>query len=411
MFDQSDTELLDSIFKDYKENTKRAYFRHINDFYQYFSLSKLSEISEIEIDLDMINKYILAKGCDRRSGTGYQIFSSIRKLFEGLQQLRIIENVDLDSNKKTRRESRFSGTSILSVDIFKLALSKNSLISRYSSREWEHAAEIETRNFLITLLIYSCGLQSTEINKMKWSDIKKLDDKYYIRTNRDHESKNLYHEIIPFLYGELLKSKRNLDNIGIYSQFLVCSFGRRSKGKALTTKAINTAVKDFFQTTGQEVSAIQLRNFSQICRLNQSRINEKIYVGNIIITYQCNYCGKESEFIINNVCDNCQKKGLDLSKKIVGYVYFIKTENNDFIKIGITKTDIRKRFSSIQSGNMYKLKILGYLPSDNPKKLEKKLHKHFLKFRTEGEWFNFPERKLYEALAGLNLSEELQKFS
>ena len=140
----------------------------------------------------MINKYIIARGCDRRSGTGSQIFSSIRKLFEGLQQLRIIENIDLDSNRKTRRETKFSGTSILSVDIFKLALSKNSFVGRYSLREWEHAAEIETRNFLITLLIFSCGLQSTEINKMKWSDIKKLDGKYYIRTNRDHESKEIF---------------------------------------------------------------------------------------------------------------------------------------------------------------------------------------------------------------------------
>ena len=110
------------------------------------------------------------------------------------------------------------------------------------------------------------------------------------------------------MYGELLKSKRNLDKIGIYSQFLVCSFGRKSKGKALTTKAINTAVKDFFQTTEQDVSAIQLRNFSQICKLNQLRINEKIYVGNVFITYQCNFCRKESEFIINNACDIANKK-------------------------------------------------------------------------------------------------------
>ena len=51
MFDKADTELLDSIFKDYKENTKRAYFRHINDFYQYFNFSNLSAISEIDLDM------------------------------------------------------------------------------------------------------------------------------------------------------------------------------------------------------------------------------------------------------------------------------------------------------------------------------------------------------------------------
>ena len=49
MFDNSDSKLLETIFKDYKENTKRAYCRHINDFFQYFNFDKLEACSSIDI--------------------------------------------------------------------------------------------------------------------------------------------------------------------------------------------------------------------------------------------------------------------------------------------------------------------------------------------------------------------------
>ena len=57
---------------------------------------------------------------------------------------------------------------------------------------------------------------------------------------------------------------------------------------------------------------------------------------------------------------------------------------------------------------MYKLNLLGILPSENPKKIEKKLHQYFFKFKMEGEWFNITEKRLYDALDELNLSEKLQ---
>jgi len=407
MFDQSDTELLDSIFKDYKKNTKRVYLRHISDFFKYFNLKKLNQLSKI--DADTLNNYILNKNLDRRSGIGYQIASSIRFLEKKLTKLDILKEENLEFQKFTRRETKFTGNNIISVEKFNSAFQNHHAQSgKYYIKDFEYAGEIRRRNLIITILIYTCGLQSTEISGARWANLKKIKDRYYLKTKRDHESKFFYYEIIPYLYTQLLESKKNLDMIRIHSPFLVCSFGRRSKAKALTTKAINTSIREFFEETDENISPLQIRNFSNFCKINSIQVNNDIYVGEHFIRYECAECHKESEFVINNICQKCQTEDLVISKKIVGYVYFIKTVNNDFIKIGITKTDIQRRFSNIQSGNMYKLKLLGFLPSENPKKLEKKIHQYFLKFKMQGEWFNITERRLFDALDELNLSKKLQ---
>jgi len=412
VFNNNDLKILEIALDkaQYSQETKLFYIESFGSFLQDLGLTNLVQITNL--DVYKVEEYFKSKEISRHSGLGRVLVLLLQRVEKILFEKGIINENKIDFQKATRRKTLFSGSNIVSKEIFQKALSEFGIKQRNYLREWEHVEEIERRNLIITILIYTCGLQSTEISGARWAQIKKIDGKFYLKTKRDHESKFFYYEIIPYLYEELLKYKKNLDKIGVFSPFLVCSFGRRSKSNALTTKAIKEAVKSFFKIIERDITPVQVRNFSQFCIQNNVKLSDDLYVGNHFVRYQCKSCDKESELIINNICEECKNKSSSkTSKNIVGYVYFIITENHNYIKIGITKKSVERRLSNIQSGNMYKLKILGYLPSDNPKKLEKKLHKHFLKFRMEGEWFNIPESKLYEVLAQLNLSKDLQKFS
>jgi hypothetical protein len=86
-----------------------------------------------------------------------------------------------------------------------------------------------------------------------------------------------------------------------------------------------------------------------------------------------------------------------LIEKIEGpqfFVYFIQAENSDgFIKIGFAKNPI-KRLLLFQTGNPYKLKLLGVI-SGVTEHYELELHVRFQRFRVRGEWFR-PDSELLD---------------
>jgi hypothetical protein len=65
-----------------------------------------------------------------------------------------------------------------------------------------------------------------------------------------------------------------------------------------------------------------------------------------------------------------------------GYVYFVA--GGPFIKIGWSFL-IKTRVASLQTGNPYKLELLGAIPGSID--TERELHEMFKKYRAEGEWF------------------------
>lgn len=71
------------------------------------------------------------------------------------------------------------------------------------------------------------------------------------------------------------------------------------------------------------------------------------------------------------------------SKK-TGFIYFIR--DGEYIKIGWTKGNPKKRQRVLSIGNPRELKILAYIHGD--RKFEKLLHRYFNKSRFRGEWFN-----------------------
>ncbi len=83
-------------------------------------------------------------------------------------------------------------------------------------------------------------------------------------------------------------------------------------------------------------------------------------------------------------------------------VYFIaENENKNYdalrIKIGISK-NVSKRLSQLQTGSPYKLKLMGWIESNNDKALERELHKKYSNYNSHLEWFNLSSCRVLEEL-------------
>jgi Meiotically up-regulated gene 113 len=77
-------------------------------------------------------------------------------------------------------------------------------------------------------------------------------------------------------------------------------------------------------------------------------------------------------------------------KPIKGFVYFIQSDKA--VKIGYTKQNPAKRLSQLQTGSLEQLKLLHFIPHENCRSLERRLHYMFrgYKARFNSEWFNLP---------------------
>lgn len=83
-----------------------------------------------------------------------------------------------------------------------------------------------------------------------------------------------------------------------------------------------------------------------------------------------------------------------------GYLYVVKPKYRDGpFKIGISNS-LEKRLEALQTAHYEELEVLIVLETENPRELEKSLHKRFRNYRIRGEWFA-ANRELYEALLAL----------
>ena len=79
----------------------------------------------------------------------------------------------------------------------------------------------------------------------------------------------------------------------------------------------------------------------------------------------------------------------------MGYVYLL-TDNNGHYKIGVTKDNVDKRISSLQTGNPGKLELIHKYKSEFYRKIERILHRKFIMQRTQGEWFTLEKNDIHE---------------
>jgi len=86
-------------------------------------------------------------------------------------------------------------------------------------------------------------------------------------------------------------------------------------------------------------------------------------------------------------------------------IYFIQSENDGAIKIGITK-DIKKRLKALQTSNPYKLNLLYSI--NGGKSLEDNLHNKFKQYRLNGEWFE-PAQEILDYIEELKNKDIIDK--
>lgn len=83
------------------------------------------------------------------------------------------------------------------------------------------------------------------------------------------------------------------------------------------------------------------------------------------------------------------KKAANRTMLVKTKVYFIRTKNDNKVKIGIARK-IKTRFGNIQSSNYEELVLMGYIYGGRI--LEKEIHQKFEKHRIRGEWFKLTKK-------------------
>jgi len=76
------------------------------------------------------------------------------------------------------------------------------------------------------------------------------------------------------------------------------------------------------------------------------------------------------------------------------YVYFIRGEGTNMVKIGKTNHEGNRRKKEIQNMSPVWLYNLGKLAVRDAYKIEREMHELLAPYRTWGEWFEFPEEDI-----------------
>lgn len=71
----------------------------------------------------------------------------------------------------------------------------------------------------------------------------------------------------------------------------------------------------------------------------------------------------------------------------MGKVYLLNSWGNEVFKVGITKGEIAKRIKQLNTGNSSEIVLVNYYESENYRKIENLLHKHYKTTHQRGEWF------------------------
>ena len=75
----------------------------------------------------------------------------------------------------------------------------------------------------------------------------------------------------------------------------------------------------------------------------------------------------------------------------MGYVYLIEDSNNGTYKIGVTRSNNKRRLQKLQTGNSTKLELKYIFETEYPFRLETILHNTFNCYKVLNEWYELPK--------------------
>jgi hypothetical protein len=92
------------------------------------------------------------------------------------------------------------------------------------------------------------------------------------------------------------------------------------------------------------------------------------------------------------------------------FLYILNFSGTTLYKIGITKNNIEKRISELQTGSPYKIDEIWKYKTSYATKIEPVIHRHYSHCNTKGEWFDFNDVNIEEVKTKILKIEENIKF-
>ena len=75
----------------------------------------------------------------------------------------------------------------------------------------------------------------------------------------------------------------------------------------------------------------------------------------------------------------------------MGYVYLIEDSTNNVYKIGVTRSNSKRRLQKLQTGNSTPLLIKYLFKTECPFRLESMLHNKYKQYKVLNEWYELPK--------------------
>ena len=249
-----------SIFEIYRsEKTMKDYLFYLNDFllFVYDSgepiqrdeiVELMSDITEEDVE-DYLSHLLYERNLKKTSVN--KIISALKSLYNELEKHGIKNPFKFVKLFKTARNI----DNILKVSFEDI---KNIL------NTYKVYGEKEYRNTIILYTLFYTGMRSQELLDLKYKNILKRDDDYFIKLEKTKSGKEKYKPVHPVLveklkeYKNFIMSMYNFSEDDMEERFVFPSFF--DKGTQLTYKALYKIIQEMGKTIGTDISPHNIRH-------------------------------------------------------------------------------------------------------------------------------------------------------
>lgn len=249
-----------SIFEIYRsEKTMKDYFFYLNNFllFVYDSgepiqndeiIELMTDITEEDVE-DYLSHLLYERKLKKTSVN--KIMSALKSLYNELEKYNIKNPLKHIKLFKTGRNL----DNVLKVSFEDI---KNILAN------YKVSGEKEYRNTIIMNTLFYTGMRSQELLDLKYKNILKRDEDYYIKIEKSKSGKELFKPIHPTLVEKLKTFKNYVKNMYNYSnedmEELYVFSSSYEKNTQLSYKALYNIIQDMGKTIGVDISPHNIRH-------------------------------------------------------------------------------------------------------------------------------------------------------
>lgn len=249
-----------SIFEIYRsEKTMKDYFFYLNNFLLFVYdngepiqndeiIELMTDITEEDVE-DYLSHLLYERKLKKTSIN--KIMSALKSLYNELEKYNIKNPLKHIKLFKTGRNL----DNILKVSFEDI---KNIL------NTYKVSGEKEYRNTIIMNTLFYTGMRSQELLDLKYKNILKRDEDYYIKIEKSKNGKELFKPVHPILVNKLKEFKDYVKNMYNYSdeamEDLYVFSSSYEKNTQLSYKALYNIIQDMGKTVGLDISPHNIRH-------------------------------------------------------------------------------------------------------------------------------------------------------